>query len=117
MPVIKEKDLMYFENKLYLPMIIKVLEKDLESIDKLPFKLNRPYIKLVEDALKLVHKDLKSADIYLIRKQMQLTKWESTADSTTFAFIYMGTEERHKYLHTEIKTKCEEILYKYFTIN
>lgn len=117
MPAIKNGDIHYFENKLYLPMLIKVLEKDLESIDKSPFKLNKPYLKLVEDALKLVRKDLKNADIYLLHNQMQLTKWESTADSTTYAFIYMGTEERHEYLHTEIKTKCEEILYKYFTYN
>jgi len=117
MPAIKEKDLMYFENKLFLPMVIKVLEKDLELINKLPFKFNRPYINKIENALKLIRKDLKIAEIYLRRNDMKASKWEASEGSTTYVFSSRGVEDHRKYLNTEIKTNCEELLYKYFTFN
>ena len=114
MPEIKTDDLIYFENGLYLPMLIKVLEKDLKSFEKLPFKLNRTYQTKVEKVLKLIRKDLKTADIFLVRNNMKVAKWETSADSTTYAFISQGTEDHRKFLNTEIKTKCEELLYRYF---
>lgn len=113
MPDILTEDLLYLENKLYLPMVIKVLEKDLELIDKLPFKLNRPYIKIAEDALKLVRKDLKAAEMYLIRNNMKVFKWESNGDSTTYVFSSGGVEDHHRYLNTEIRSKCELLLGAY----
>ncbi|MFJ7971347.1 hypothetical protein [Psychrobacillus sp. NPDC096389] len=113
MPEIKTDDLIYFENGLFLPMLIKVLEKDLRSFEKLPFKLDRPYKAKVEKALKSIRKDLKAADIFLVRNNMKVVKWEASTDSTTYAFISQGTEDHRKFLNADIKMKCEELLSVY----
>ncbi|WP_144511628.1 hypothetical protein [Bacillus sp. FJAT-22090] len=113
MPDIRTEDLLYLENKLYLPMIIKVLEKDLDLIDKLPFKLKRPYIKIVEDALKLIRKDLKSAEMYLIRNSMKVFRWERDSESTTYVFLSGGVEDHRRFLNTEIKAKCDLLMAAY----
>ena len=115
MPDIRTQDLVHCNNKLFLPMIIKVLENDINQINKQPFKLIRPYLKIVEEALKLIRKDLKSAELYLIRNNMKVYKWESDKDSTTYVFLYGGVENHNKYLNEEIREKCEEILSKYFS--
>lgn len=47
------------EQEIYLPMLIKLLEQDRIIIEKAPFKFNRPYLEVVENAIKSVKKDLK----------------------------------------------------------
>lgn len=113
MPDIRPADLIYFENQLYLPMVIKVLERDLELINKIPLKLKNPYSRIVEGAIKLVHNDLKASEMYLLRNSMKVLKWDSDNDSTTYIFQSRGTEDHRKLLNIEIKNKCEELLGAY----
>lgn len=44
MPLIPEEAIPYFENMIYLPMVLTILEKDRTIFEKAPFKLKRPYI-------------------------------------------------------------------------
>ena len=46
-------------NRASLPILIKLLEQDRIIIEKAPFKFNRPYLEVVENAIKSVKKDLK----------------------------------------------------------
>lgn len=114
MPDIRAEDLIYFENQLYLPMLIKVLEKDVDLINKLPLKLKQPYLKIVDSAIKKISKDLKASEMYLLRNSMKVFKWGSDIDSTTYVFSSRGVEDHRKLLNAEIKTKCEVLLSKYF---
>lgn len=113
MPDIRTEDLIYYENQLYLPMLIKVLEKDIDQIYHLPFKLQRPYIKTVESALEMIRKDLKTSEMYLLRNSMKVLKWQSDNDSTTYIFQSRGIEDHRKFLNVEIKNKCEDLLCAY----
>lgn len=115
MPAIKEKDITYFENALYLPMLVKIIEKDINLINKLPFKLNRPYLKILENAYKIIRRDLKSSEMFLLRNDMKVYKWESSSDSTTYVYMSGGIEDHRKFLNVDIKAKCDELLHKYFT--
>ena len=74
MPDIRAEDLIYFENQLYLPMLIKVLDKDIEQISKLPLKLKRPYLKIVESAIDMIREDLKTSEMYLLRNSMKSSR-------------------------------------------
>jgi hypothetical protein len=44
-----ETDRDIIEQAIYLPMVLTVLEKDGLIIDKSPFRLKQPYLKLVEE--------------------------------------------------------------------
>jgi len=114
MPSIPTEAYHYFDNKIYLPMLITVLERDVESFDKLPFKLNRPYLAVIDKALKYIRADLKAADIYLTRHNMRLVRNRLDEQYSEFVFIYAGHEERRKYTSDELRIKCEEILGTYF---
>lgn len=57
--VMPKESLVHLENMIYLPMLIKILEKDLLTIEVSQIKLNRPYIKMINRALKNVHVELK----------------------------------------------------------
>lgn len=112
-PDIRAEELIYFENQLYLPMLIKVLEKDIDQINKQPLKLKRPYLKIVEAAIEMINKDLKTSEMYLLRNSMKVFKRESSNDSTTYVFQSRGLEDHQKFLNVEIKEKCEELLGAY----
>lgn len=112
-PDIRAEELIYFENQLYLPMLIKVLEKDIDQINKQPLKLKRPYLKIVESAIEMIHKDLKTSEMYLLRNSMKVYKWKKDNDSTTYVFQSKGVEDHRKLLNVEIKEKCEELLGAY----
>ena len=113
MPDIRPEDLIYFENQLYLPMLIKVLEKDIDQINKQPIKLKRPYLQIVESTIETISKDLKESEMYLLRNSMKVFKWGSDSDSTTYIFQSRGIENHQKLLNVEIKNKCEELLGAY----
>lgn len=116
MPTITTEDYRYFENKIYLPMLITILERDFELINKLPFKLRRPYIAIVEKALGLIRQDLKKADIYLLRRNMRLVVGKADANKQTeCTFISAGYEERRNYSSQELRSKSEELISEYFS--
>lgn len=113
MPTITAEGYRYFENKIHLPMLIKVLERDLTLFQKLPFKLNRPYIAKVENTLNLIRRDLKATNIYLVRYNMRLIQGKTIEGITEYTYINVGYEERHKFTSDQLRDKCEEILTTY----
>ena len=45
MPLLPPEALPYFENMIYLPMLLIILERDRESIEKGPFQIERSLCK------------------------------------------------------------------------
>ena len=52
----------YFENMIYLPIIINVLEKDRGEIEIGSFKLKKPYVDIIEGALKAARHEMKETN-------------------------------------------------------
>ena len=77
MPLIPPEALPYFENMIYLPMILTVLERDRELVEKGPFKLKGPY--MIDRAVKHARAELKRTKLYL-----QLLTIVSRHSSSTF---------------------------------
>ncbi|TQR21779.1 hypothetical protein [Psychrobacillus vulpis] len=116
MSSISTDEYIYFENKLYLPILIKILEKDLETIIKHPFKLTRPYIAKVESALSNIRTELKKTDVYITRYNMRLVKGKTNEDYTEYTFIKSGHEEYRKYTRNQLREKTEELMCTYITM-
>lgn len=116
MPTITTEDYRYFESAIYLPMLVRVLERDIEIINKQPFKLRRPYLAIVEKALGLIRKDLKQTEVYLLRRNMRLVIGKPDADKITqCTFISGGIEDRRKYSSEEFRSRTEELITEYFS--
>ncbi|QUG41329.1 hypothetical protein KD050_18950 [Psychrobacillus sp. INOP01] len=116
MPTINTEDYSYFESGIYLPMLIKILERDIELINKLPFKLRRPYLAIIEKALSLIRMDLKQSEVYLLRHNMRIVIGKPDANKQAeYAFISAGYEERRNYSSEEMRSKSEELMSDYFS--
>ncbi len=114
MPLISQEALPYFENAIYFPMLISILEKDLETIKNGPFKLKGPYFKLIDEALKQIRIESKETNIYLKRNNMQVVKGKNDGTFTEFAFIRGGYEDRRRYLNIRLRNRTEELISVYF---
>ena len=111
--MIPEETLPHFENAIYLPMLIKILERDLQTIEDTQLKFKRPYAKMIEQALKHARSEMKKSNIYLLRNNMKLIKFNSDKDITEFIFSAIRFEERNKFSSRELRDRTEELMGEY----
>ncbi|WP_255428484.1 hypothetical protein [Sporosarcina sp. resist] len=74
MHLISVEALPHFENMIYLPMLLIIVEKDRDSFEKGPFKLKGPYVKLVDEATRATRAELRETTIYLRRQIMKVIR-------------------------------------------
>lgn len=116
MPLIPAEALPKFENAIYLPMIIKILEKDRLTIENGPFKLKTPYLNIVEGALKIARTESKETNIYLKRNNMKVIKKGSDETFTEYLFMHGGYEDHRRYLNVRLRNRTEELISVYFSM-
>ncbi|WP_342515309.1 hypothetical protein MKY34_19540 [Sporosarcina sp. FSL K6-1522] len=104
----------HFENMIYLPMVIKILERDRETIEISPFKLRGPYIKIVEDALKNVRAELKATNTYARNRKLKLIKKGKDNTFTEYVFVIGDNEDVRRYLNVRLRNRAEELINLYF---
>lgn len=114
MPLIPTDAFTYFENVIYFPMLISILERDLETIKNGPFKLKGPYVQLIEGSLKTIRFELKNTNIYLRRNDMKVVRGKNDGTFTEYILIYGGYEEHRKYLNVRLRNRTEELISAYF---
>ena len=116
MPLIPSESLPYFEKMIYLPMVLTILERDREIVEKGPFKLKRPYVAIIEQAVKVVHKDLKETKLYLRQHNMKVIRGNHDDTFTEYVFFHGGYEEHRRYLNVRLRNRVEELLSVYLAI-
>ena len=116
MALIPSEALPYFENMIYLLMIIQILERDREVIETSSFKLKRPYINIVESALKTARTELKETNTYARSNNLKLNKRTKDDTFTEFAFIHGGYEDHRRYLNVRLRNRTEELISVYFAM-
>ena len=116
MPLIPAEALPYFENMIYLPMVLIVLEKDRQNFENGPFKLKKPYVDMVEKAIRTVQAELKETRLHLRRHHMKVVKQKSDDTFTEYVFFYGGYEEHRRYLNVRLRNRSEELLGIYLSM-
>lgn len=116
MALIPTEALPYFENMIYLPMVLLILERDIEVVKGSPFKLKRPYIKIVDEAIKIARAELKKTTIYLQRNNMSVIRGKTDETFTEYVFIHGGYEDHRRYLNVRLRNRTEELLTEYFAM-
>ncbi|AYC30128.1 hypothetical protein [Paenisporosarcina cavernae] len=110
MPLLPEESLPYFENLIYLPMVLTILERDRLIMEKSPFKLKRPYMHLMDHAIKEAQQKLKESKQYARNHRMQLLKGTHDDTFTEYVFNYNGFEDRRRYLNVRLRNRVEELI-------
>lgn len=116
MAFIPTEALPYFENMIYLPIVLVILERDLEIVENSPLKLKRPYIKIVEEAVKFAQAELKETTIYLRRNNMRVIRGKTDDTFTEYVFIHGGYEDHRRYLNVRLRNRTEELITIYFAM-
>jgi hypothetical protein len=104
-----------FENMIYLPMIINVLERDRGSIEIGAFKLKGPYTNLIESALTAAKTELRETNKYARKNNMKVIKGKNDGTFTDYTFIVGGYEDKRRYLNIRLRNRTEELMSVYFS--
>lgn len=104
----EDRDLL--EKAIYYPMVLKVLERDLQIIKNSPFKLPNPYIAWISETIITIQKQLYFVKKEMKKKGIKVEEVKRDNTFTTFLFIYKGYEEHHNYFNPRLRNKVEELL-------
>ncbi|RNF39388.1 hypothetical protein [Planococcus salinus] len=117
MPLISQEQVVHFENMIYLPMVLTILERDRALFETGAFKLNRPYIELVDGAIKQVQKELKETKIHMRKHHMKMLRGTGDDTFTEYVFYHGGYEDHRRYLNLRLRNRVEELLRVYLAMS
>lgn len=103
-----------YENAIYLPMLLVILEQDRIVVEMGNLKFKKPYVKVIEKVERHVKEKLKRTNIYFRQHQMRLIKVSSDGRFTEYQFIYKGHQENRRYSNIRLRNRTEELLNEYF---
>lgn len=102
-----------FEQAIYLPLLLIVLERDTSIIKDSGIKLKEPYLTLIDQVMRKIQLQLKQIKADMKQQQMKLHKLKQDESFTMYAFLFNGYEEHHNYFNPRIRNKVNELLMHY----
>ncbi|MGD6780502.1 hypothetical protein [Sutcliffiella horikoshii] len=102
-----------FEQAIYLPLLLIVLERDTSIIKESGIKLKEPYLTLIDQVMRKIQLQLKQIKADMKQQQMKLHKLKQDESFTMYAFLFNGYEEHHNYFNPRIRNKVNELLMQY----
>lgn len=116
MPLIAQEEIAHFENLIYLPMVLIILERDRALFEGGSFKLKRPYLELVDGAARQVQKELTETKIHMRKNHMKMLKGANDDTFTEYIFYHGGYEDHRRYLNLRLRNRVEELLRVYLAM-
>lgn len=106
-------DIQHFEEMIYLPMLLTILERDAEAVEEIPFKFKSPYLLVIKRASDQIHKQLEQTHIYFREHRLQLIKGGNDGTFATYTFVEGVNEYERKYMNYRLRNRSEELLSEY----
>ncbi|WP_078381510.1 hypothetical protein [Sutcliffiella halmapala] len=110
---LSKEQIQLFEQAIYLPLLLIVLEKDTSIISKSTIKLKEPYLMLIDEVMKSVQLQLKQVKLNMKQQKMKLHKLSQDESFTMYSFLFNGYEEQHNYFNPRIRNKVNDMLMHY----
>ncbi|TYS65623.1 hypothetical protein FZC76_17160 [Sutcliffiella horikoshii] len=102
-----------FEQAIYLPLLLIVLERDTSVIKDSGIKLKEPYLTLIDQVMRKIQLQLKQIKADMKQQHMKLHKLKQDESFTMYAFLFNGYEEHHNYFNPRIRNKVNELLMQF----
>ncbi|WP_068676628.1 hypothetical protein [Oceanobacillus sp. Castelsardo] len=112
MRYLNDDELKIATNFLFLSMAIVVLNQDMNHIKNGNFKINEPYLELIEKMTLLARKERKKLRKIMQDKGMQVIQLNKNDSFSSFLFLCHGREEKKNYFNPAIRKKVEEVIRK-----
>ncbi|RSL29376.1 hypothetical protein D7Z54_31565 [Salibacterium salarium] len=114
---IKEEEHIMIHYFILLPLVKKVLEKDMNLFEKGSFKVKDPYIDMVRDALHLLHEDMRHIKKYMHQNRMRVIFNENDGMFSRYSYVCRGYEGTSSYLNANLKRQARHCMDVYFSKN
>ncbi|MBQ6447274.1 MAG: hypothetical protein IJJ10_07415 [Bacillus sp. (in: Bacteria)] len=114
MSKLSEDERNVFENAIYLPMVLTILDRDLKVAQTAPFKLKQVYLNLIEHVMKQVQKDMRENSSKMYKNKWKVIKGENDGVFTEYDFYINGYHEAHRYFNHNLRNNTEKLLNYYF---
>lgn len=99
-----------FENMIYLPMLLTILDRDVKHFDAMSVKFKAPYLSVVKRATDNIHNDLKDIHQYFNRNKMKLVNEGNDGDFMTYLFSVGPERYQRRYMNLRLRNRSEELL-------
>ena len=110
MRYLNEDELQIATRFLFLSMAIVVLNQDINHIRNGNFKINEPYLELIERMTILARKERRKIHKIMQDKKMQVIHLNKNDSFSSFLFLCQGREEKRNYFNPAIRKKVEEVI-------
>ncbi|MBU8907488.1 hypothetical protein [Desertibacillus haloalkaliphilus] len=112
MTYLNEQEQAIVHKYIFLPLLRKVLERDLASIKQsTTFKINEPYIEFIETIIKQVTADLRKTKQEMHKHGIKVHQESSTA----FKAFSRGYESSFNFFQMAMKMHVENMMREYFS--
>lgn len=106
-----------FEAGIYLPILLTIVNHDMECVQHGKFKLKEPYIQLLNEVRILMEKDLEDTKKQFKQKNMKLKRGKKDKLFTEFYFYYNDIFELRRYSNIRLRNQSEFLLKQYLHHN
>lgn len=96
---------------LFLSMAIIAINRDIETIQKGPFKFKEPYIQLLEQMLKRATEERRTLRQAMKKYHMKITLLQKDDLFSTYLFISNKREEKRNYFNPAIKKNVQNVFW------
>ncbi|MFB5661308.1 hypothetical protein [Alteribacillus sp. HJP-4] len=111
---IKEEEHIMIHYFILLPLVKKVLEKDLQLFEEGPFKVRDPYLMMVQESLRMLHEDMRHIKKYMHGHNMQVSFEENDGTFSRYSYACRGYEGASSYLNANLKRQARHCMEAYF---
>lgn len=102
-----------FEAGIYLPMLLTIINQDMECVQHGDFKLKVPYIQLLEEVRIQLEKGLEDTKRQFKQQNMKLKRGKKDKLFTEFYFYYNDNLELRRYSNIRLRNQSEFLLKRY----
>ena len=106
-----------FEAGIYLPILLTIVNQDMECVQHGEFKLKEPYIQLLDGVRIQMEKDLEDTKRQFKQKNMKLKRGKKDKLFTEFYFYYNEIFELRRYSNIRLRNQSEFLLKRYLDHN
>ncbi|KHF39942.1 hypothetical protein [Halalkalibacter okhensis] len=99
---------------IYLPLVRKVLERDLDSLRKAELKFNEPYIEFVEQIIIQIGRDLGQVKKEMFKKGINVYSQGKVEEISVYLFVCRGYRRELRFFSHLMKQTVEEYVRQYF---
>ncbi|MFD2705127.1 hypothetical protein [Salibacterium lacus] len=112
---IKEEEHIMVHYYILLLLVKKVLEKDRELFEHGSFKVKDPYLSVIQEAMQLLHQDMRTIKTYMQKHQMRVQFEENDGMFSRYSYVCRGYEGTSSYLNANLKRQARRCMDVYFS--